>query len=144
MKKVIIPIVIVCILFVGFIVSIPLVNNNSAKNVEEQLLEVPLPDNTEIVESLSKAGKLTGNGNGMQYYGAILIKSQCSREELSDYYSEKLPNTLVKEQKTQRIEFIEHENLTFETPITNNDNYYIVYMYGSGKKPFSYLDIRGY
>lgn len=144
MKKVIIPIVIVCILFVGFIVSIPLVNNNTAKNIEEQLLEVSLPDNTEIVESISKAGKLTGNGNGMQYYGAILIKSQCSGEELSAYYSEKLPNTLVKEQKTQRIEFIEHENLTFETPITNNDNYYIVYMYGSGKKPFSYLDIRGY
>ena len=65
MKKVIVPVVIVIVLIVGFVVSIPLVNDRSAKNVEKQLVEVALPDNTEMIESLSKAGKLVGNGNGI-------------------------------------------------------------------------------
>lgn len=38
-----------------------------------------------MIESLSQAGKLTGNGNGMQYFGAILIRSELSLEELETY-----------------------------------------------------------
>ena len=40
-----------------------------------------------MIESISRAGKLTGNGNGMQYFGAILIRSDLSLEELDAYYS---------------------------------------------------------
>lgn len=143
MKKVIVPVVIV-VLLVAFIVSIPLVNNLSAKNVEKQLVEVALPDNTQMIESLSKAGKLVGNGNGMQYFGAILIRSDLTLDELSNYYLHKIPNAVVKEQKLQTIECVEHKELSFKTPITETENYFIVYLFGSGISPFSELDIRGH
>ena len=35
-----------------------------------------------LIESLSEAGRLTGNGNGLQYFGAVLIRSELSLEEL--------------------------------------------------------------
>lgn len=144
MKTVMILVLIAIILFVGFNVSIPLVNDLSAKNVEEHLLEITPPDNTQIVESLSKAGKLVGNGNGMQYFGAILIRSEKTLDELSAYYSQKLADVVVKEQNTQKIQCVEHGGLSFKTQITATEDYYIVYLFGSGNALFSELDIRGH
>lgn len=148
MKKYVISVIIAAIvavaLLVGFIISIPLVNNGSAKDVEKSLTDIALPEDTELVESISKAGKLVGNGNGMQYFGAILIKSELSLDELTDYYSEKLDGAVVKEQKSQVIDFLDHETFAFETSIDENASYYTVYLFGSGIFPFSELDIRGH
>ena len=144
MKKGSIPVLIVIVILVGVVVSVPLVNDLSAKRVEKQLREIPLPHNTEIVEAMSMAGKLVGNGNGMQYFGAVLIRSEQTLEELFVYYFQKNPAIVVKEQKTQKIEWVEHENLSFHTNITDEEDYYIVYLFGSGIAPFSQLDIRGH
>lgn len=144
MKKASLPVLAVVVLLIGFVVSIPLVNDFSAKRVEKQLMEISPPDHTQMVESLSKAGKLVGNGNGMQYFGAVLIRSDQTLEELFVYYCQKNPAIVVKEQKTQKIEWVEHENLSFHTNITDAEDYYIVYMFGSGIAPFSQLDIRGH
>lgn len=144
MKKIFIAFVIIFVLFVGFIVSVPLVNDCTAKNVEKQLVEAALPDNTEVIESLSMAGKLVGNGNGMQYFGAVLIKSEKSLDELSACYLQEIPYAVVKEQKSQTIECVEHRELSFKAPLTETEDYFIVYLFGSGNFPFSDLDIRGH
>ena len=130
MKKVRISALIAIILLVGFLASVPVVNNLTAKGVEKELKEIPLPDHTEMVEALSKAGKLVGNGNGMQYFGAILLKSEKSLDELSIYYSQQ-SDAIVKEQKTQEIGFLEHSRLSFKTNITDSEDYYIVYLFGT-------------
>ena len=142
MKRMIL--VLIVVIFVGFVLSIPLVNNSSAKKIEKQLVEIDLPDNTEIIESLSKAGKLVGNGNGMQYFGAVLIRSEKTLDELSAYYSQKYMNMIVEEQKTQEIQCIEHGKISFKTHISDAEDYYIVYLFGAGISPFSELDIRGH
>lgn len=64
------------------------VNNFTAKGVEKKLRNLPLPENTELIDSVSRAEKLSGNGNGMQYYGAILIKSEKTIDELEKFYSQ--------------------------------------------------------
>lgn len=144
MKKTIVCVLIAVFLIGGFIVSIPLVNDNSARKVENELLEIPMPEGTVAVESLSKAGKLVGNGNGMQYFGAVLVKSKLSAEELSAYYLDKLSGVVVKKQSTREIEAVEHHKLSFETDIDGVPGYYIVYRFGEGIYPFSRLDIRGH
>lgn len=143
MNKAIIVFLVVIVLIVGFIISIPLVNNYSANNVEQELLRIALPDNTEMIESLSIAGKVVGNGNGMQYFGAILIKSEHTLDELFNYYSGKLEGILVKEQKSKEIEFT-HGDVSFSSNINEEGNYFIVYLFGDGIFPFSELDIRGH
>ena len=143
MKKYVISVIIAAIvavaLLVGFIISIPLVNNGSAKDVEKSLTDIALPEDTELVESISKAGKLVGNGNGMQYFGAVLIKSDLTPDELSDFYS----GAVVKKQTSQKIEVVEHEQMSFETVI-DGDDYYIVYMFDGSSSFFANLDIRGH
>lgn len=140
MKK-LIPII---LLIVAFVVSVPLVNDFSAKNVENSLVEIALPEDTQMVESISKAGKLVGNGNGMQYFGAMLIKSEQTLEEIAAYYADVNAEIVVKVQTSQAIECLEHAQLSFTTEITNAENYYIVYLFGEGIAPFSQLDLRGH
>lgn len=140
MKK-IIPIILLIVVFAG---SVPFVNDFFAKNVENSLVEIALPENTQMVESVSKAGKLVGNGNGMQYFGAMLIKSEQTLEELAAYYADVNAEIVVKVQTSQAIECLEHAQLSFTTEITEEENYYIVYLFGEGLAPFSQLDIRGH
>ena len=141
MKKAMIFII---ILLVAFMLAVPLVNDFFAKNVENSLLEIALPENTQMVESVSKAGKLVGNGNGMQYFGAMLIKSEQTLEELSAYYVDVNADIVVKKQTSQAMECVDHAQLSFTTQVTDTDNYYIVYLFGEGLAPFSQLDIRGH
>ena len=142
MKKVIL--LVATILIVSCAVSIPLINNLTAKKVEKQLLAVSLPEHTTMIESVSATGKLVGSGNGMQYFGAMLIKSELTLDELSAYYAQNMANVVVKEQQTQKIECVEHQALSFDTTLTGEDHHYIVYLFGDSISPLFDLDIRGH
>ena len=136
----------ILVLLIAFGISVPIINNHSAKTIEVRLAQISLPENTEYIESVSAAGKLTGNGNGMQYFGAVLLNSGLSLEELEHYYaiySENEWDCLVEIQEEQKIEMIENETLAFETSLSPDEQYYIVYSWGEGVSPFSELDIRG-
>ncbi len=138
MKKILIPICVIAVLVCFVAVFIPLSNDRTAENIAKQL-ESSSPADTVIIETVSKAGKLTGNGNGMQYFGALLIKSNLTLDELSEVYQ----GAVVKKQTSQRIEAIEHVTVSFETPI-DGDDYYIVYTFGGSPSFFANLDIRGH
>ena len=138
--------ILAAVVLIGGAISIPLINNYTAYKVERALCEIPLPEEAELIESLSQAGKLTGNGNGMQYLGAILIRSDLSLKELDDYYSGYRSNEwecLVETQEGQSIEVIDHGTLQFTEEIKDS-GYYIVYSWGSGNSPLEELDIRGH
>ena len=146
MKKLKIVGILAAAILIGGVISIPLINNHAAYKVEKALCEIPLPEETELIESLSQAGKLTGNGNGMQYFGAILIRSKLSLEELETYYSDYRSNEweyLVEIQEGQSIKVIEHKTLQFSEEIEDS-GYYIVYSWGSGNSLLKELDVRGH
>ena len=146
MKKLKLVGILVAVVLIGGVISISFINNNIAYKVEKELCETPLPEKTELIESISRAGKLTGNGNGMQYFGAILIRSDLSLEELYAYYSGYTSNEwecLVETQEGQSIEVIDHETLQFSEEIKDS-GYYILYSWGSGNSLLEELDIRGH
>ena len=146
MKKLKLVGILAAVVLIGSVISIPLINNHTAYKVEKALCEIPLPEETELIESLSQAGKLTGNGNGMQYFGAILIRSDLSLEELDAYYSGYRSNEwecLVEIQEGQSIDVIDHEILNFGKEI-NDAGYYIVYSWESENSLLKELDIRGH
>ena len=66
-------------------------NNRAAGECKDRLLSVPLPARTQVLDSAAVAGKRTGNGNGMQYRGALLLESALSREALLTHYQAALP-----------------------------------------------------
>ena len=150
MKKVLKALVIIvlalAIIFLSVLIAAPIVNDNIAKKTANELVDLPLPNNTEYVESIHKAGKLVGNGNGMQYFGAILIKSDLSLDELKEYYLQFADSEwkcIVENQINKNVEITEHPKLTFKTDIEGN-NYYIVYSWGDNDTIFHVLDIRGH
>ena len=146
MKKLKLVGILAAVVLIGSVISIPLINNHTAYKVERVLCDIPLPEEAELIESLSQAGKLTGNGNGMQYFGAILIRSELSLEELDAYYSDYRRNEweyLVEIQKGQSIEVIDHGGLQFSEEIKGS-GYYIVYSWGSGDSLLQELDMRGH
>ena len=79
MKKIIICVFLIFIGIVGMYLYVNISNDEIAQKLEKWLLSTDLPDNTEIIDSISISGKLVGNGNGMQYFGAILIKTDLSK-----------------------------------------------------------------
>ena len=104
-------------------------------------------EKTEYMESVSKAAKMTGNGNGMQYLGAILLESELSLAELEKYYADYREDEwdcMVESQEGQKVNCIEHGTLSFDTEMASDKKYYIVYSWGSGIELFSDLDIRGH
>lgn len=146
MKKLKLVGMLAAVVLIGEVISISFINNNIAYKVEKELCETPLPEKTELIESISRVEKLTDNGNGMQYFGAILIQSELSLKELDDYYSRYRSNEwecLVKIQEGQSIEGIDHGTLQFAEEIKDR-GYYIVYSWGSENSLLDELDIRGH
>ena len=138
--------VILAALLAGAVLAAPFVNDLTAKQTAEGLRALPLPEDTRLVETAYAAGKLTGNGNGMQYFGAILIQSGCSLEELKMYYAglaEDAWDCTVERQAGETIDMIEHAELTFKTNVSGND-YFIVYSWGDNDTIFHEFDLRGH
>ena len=60
----------------------------------------------------------------MQYFGAFLIKSELSLDELKEYYSnfaDKEWECIVENQINTEVGLIEHANLAFKTEIEDVD-----------------------
>lgn len=136
----------IIVLILGLCILAPIVNNRAAKRAADHLQSLPLPGKTEFVEARSAAGKLTGNGNGMQYFGTILIKSELSQSELETYYggyAKEEWECIVEKQEDQKIRVIEHGSLHFKSEISGG-NFYIVYSWGSNDSIFHELDLRGH
>ena len=128
------------------LISTPFVNDFSAHRTMADIASLPLPRDTRIAERFSRAGKLVGSGNGMQFLGALLLESELPLEELEKHYSayrEKEWEYVVEVQDTQAIQATEHRYCSFKTDVTNGQ-YYIVYTWGNGISPFQDLDIRGH
>lgn len=138
--------IILLILIFLLIIFIPITNNLIANGIESEIKNIPLPQDTEIIDSISIAGKLTGNGNGMQYFGAILIKSNLDIIELENYYKSYRKNEWslnIKKQDTTHIDVIDHGEYSFSSR-GSLDNCYIIYSWESNKLDILSLDIRGH
>ena len=126
---------------IALTIMITAVNDNTAAQLEQELLAIPLPENSYYVESLSQAGKLWGNGNGMQYYAAMLISSELPLDELELYYLQY--NCAVSIQRTTEIN-TDHGEFHF-SPDIFPDRAYIVEKFGSGINDFfEQADLRGH
>ena len=146
----------IIILFILLIIGLPLyivlMNNEIANLTTEELANTQLPENTQMVDTISIAGKVSGNGNGMQYFGAVLLKTDLSEEELDTYYQQYRGNSskfLIKKQETEKIEVIDKPGYYFQTfNEEDKEKYYILYSYGSADGIFLEdlleLDLRGH
>lgn len=140
-----IPLIIVLLIAIVPFIA-PTINNDIAYQTAQDVKAIALPDKTEYVEMFSAAGKLVGNGNGMQYLGGILIKSELPIDSIRSYYSQYASNEweyLVDKQDGNYIQFIEHGEVSLHTNV-DGDNFYIVYSWGQSNSFLTEFDARGH
>lgn len=142
----------IAVLLLFFAIGIPIANNAVALGVERELKKFPLPPDTVVVESTSAASKLAGNGNGMQYFGAVLLKSELPIEQLYDHYRpyrKGLQDCLIEPQSGSEIQPRGESligGLSFRDP-AQGEGYYLLYSWGSAPNWLQDLldtDIRGH
>ncbi|WP_336647700.1 hypothetical protein [Microbacterium sp. MMO-10] len=130
---------------VGPPVTITLVNDASARSVESSLRALPLPERTELVDSTSRAAKIVGNGNGMQYLGALLIRSDESAVELQAFYdAQSIPGDLtVAVAPSGRLNDFHGAGGFLDEP--GEAGTFVVYAWGEGPgEVFEEFDLRGH
>ena len=87
MRTRVILLLLIAALYAGIVVS----NNRIAEDLRKQVAGCMLPPGTELVDSAAVAGRLQGNGNGMQYFGVALIHSDLDEGPLRTWYEAQLP-----------------------------------------------------
>lgn len=128
--------------------AIPLVNDASARGVEAALRELPVPLGTEVVDGSAAAGKFSGNGNGMQYLGALLVRTGDSAAQLQAIYDaqpEPHDASAVSVIPTggEKAEQLRRAGGVFTLPAS--DELLIVYAWGDGPPWFfQTADLRGH
>ncbi len=150
MKSTLITILIILLLAGGVSSSIVGISKNDkyVSALTEDLSNAETPEKTEIVEAQSFVGKLSKNseleGKGIQYFSAILIKSELDENELMDYYSSltiKGHKCNIQKQTSKIITQITQKNLTFNSDV-NSSQYYIVYIWDTCDDFFNIMDFR--
>ncbi len=124
MKRIFKVITVLILLPLIFDITVMFVNDLIANKPEKEILSFSLPEKTQLVESNSVAGKLYGNGNGMQYIGQLLVTSELTEEELRAYYYSVDEEIHVKKQDSAVIyEFF--PNQEFKNFDSSKNNYMI-------------------
>lgn len=131
---------------VGALAAVPATNDRSAEKLAESLSSLPPPEGAAVIEAVSAAGKFTGNGNGIQYFAAILLSSELSPEELADYYRQKTgKNAVFAEVQTgNAISVTDRGSLSFSSKFDENESYRIVYLWDGSTSFYRNLDIRAH
>lgn len=140
--------VLVLLVLLAVPVSVTLVNDGAARDIETQLLDLPAPEGGEVAESMSQAGRMVGNGNGMQYVGALLVRSDRGIGAVSGHYATvsegiDLDVTVVTSAGIESQGF--HGADGFLAHPGPGDDLYVVYAFGDGPGGFfESVDLRGH
>lgn len=145
-----IPFIFIGVLILLLIVS-PFINDRTATGIEKHLISLPLPPSTQLKEGFSASRKLVGNGNGVQFLGAILIETELSQEELEAHYAQyqekAFDDYIIEPQTSAELTMIEHGSrnsfLNWQAPVPPKQAY-IIYTWGSGNTVFREFDLRGH
>lgn len=101
-----------------------------------------------IVEEQSVYGKLNGNGNGIQYFGAVLVRKDAIEDidALMAELDETFEIVEYAEQNGNKIisKHLQHRTLTYDTPITSENTYVSICFYNSKHSKSSLWDLAGH
>ncbi len=102
----------------------------------------------DIIETKSVYGKLNGNGNGIQYFGSVLIRKDSIKDVVS--LVEKLDlqfemvEYCVQDECDISSKYLEHKTLKYDTPIDANSEYISIIFFNSKHPDSDFLDEAGH
>lgn len=144
--KLIVVILIVALLPVLVMGGGHLYNNALLSGMEHDLTDTVSKGNVEMIESRSVCGKLNGNGNGMDFFAAVLVTGtelevQAVVAALAQAYGD--VGYLSQSEAKITVKYLEHESLSYSHKDYTDGEYYTVYIYDSDLPAFP-MDLRGH
>lgn len=126
--------------------------NKNEKNLDE-LMEVfsgTISDHADadIIEAKSAYGKLNGNGNGVQYFGSVLIRKDSVKdidslvEELDGQFE--IVEYCAQEGADISSKYLEHQALRYDSPIDADSEYISIIFFNSSHSDSDLFDIAGH
>ncbi len=101
-----------------------------------------------IIESRSTYGKLNGNGNGIQYFGVVLVHKDSIKdiESLIQELDKKFELVEYWEQEGNSItsKYLEHQKLEYKTAVNSDDEYISICFFNSKHSESDLSDIKGH
>ena len=103
---------------------------------------------SDIIEEQSVYGKLNGNGNGIQYFGAVLVRKDAIEDidallaELDETFE--IVECIEQNGSTIVSRHLQHRTLTYDTPITSENTYVSICFYNSKHSKSSLWDLAGH
>lgn len=129
--------------------AVPIANNAVAMGVAREMEALSLPTDTTVVDKTSLSGRLTNDVGSVQYFGALLIKSDRPIEELRAHYAQYNTDLVaayrVEPQKGQEITVLDDMDISFREEV-GEEGYYIVYTVRTGGNVLQWwldMDVRG-
>ncbi len=102
----------------------------------------------DIIETKSVYGKLNGNGNGIQYFGSVLIRKDSIKDVVS--LVEKLDlqfeivEYCVQYECDISSKYLEHKTLKYDSPIDADSEYISIIFFNSKHPDSDFLDVAGH
>lgn len=151
LKRVILSIAALALVIVALAVSPYVYDNVYLSGMERGISKVDNVDGVDVLETKGICGRLNGNGNGMQFLAAALIKVDDGVDtediiEQAEASCKSASYCKVMEYDGGELscQELERGRLTFESEIDDTASYYILYVYGANNSLLSSLDIRGH
>lgn len=134
--------------YLSFALICPAINDAKAGRIERELTDMPLPSNTEILETASFCGNTSGTGNHIEIWAGVLIYSSLSENEIHQFFSDyemvwTVPKDLTEQYPAPRdfIDFSFFNGQGFYSGQTQAVGYYII---GGYYEAVTQHDIRGH
>ncbi len=128
--------------------AVPIANNAVAMGVAREMEALSLPADTTLLESTSLAGRFADTAGSVQYFAALLVKSDRPIEELRAHYAQYNTDMIVtyrvEPQSGQKITVLVGAGLSFRETVGEEDCY-IVYTTRTGGNALQWwldMDVR--
>lgn len=152
MKKVLIVCLVVALIMIlisAVIFAPALTNTKNLNELTDDFVEAitELDSDIQIVEIASVYGNLCGNGNKINYFGAVLVEKDSIKD--IDALIASLDNDFefvaYCDQKTQKVEYkyLERSNPSYETDVSGGD-YVSIMFFNSRHEKSNMFDILGH
>ncbi len=133
---------------IALLIALPSVTNSIIlSSLADDFADEISKSGAEVAESEKIYGKLNGNGNGINFFGAVLVKkdSVADIEALMDELGEDFEAVEYYEPSGAAVasKHLEHGNLEFDTDISGGE-YLVICFYESSHPMANKFDIKGH
>jgi hypothetical protein len=78
---------------ISFVWIFPRLHDQTLSKFSSELTNIPVPQKTQLIDTISEVGQQSGNSDHCDYLGALLLKTDLSKSDAEKYYRDSYRGT---------------------------------------------------